>query len=137
MVGLPPEKSDLKGFPPQTDQLPLCSRGPGQGTQATTTGCGLSPCVSPTPTEHVGAGAAGARVMRGGRAVGPEERVPYGYESLFEDAGASLIAQLVKKLPAMQETPVQFLGREDRTKCKSKGVIFQTKRQAILKAVKY
>ena len=83
MVGLPPEKSDLKGFPPQTDQLPLCSRGPGQGTQATTTGCGLSPCVSPTPTEHVGAGAAGARVMRGGRAVGPEERVPYGYESLF------------------------------------------------------
>ena len=113
MVGLPPEKSDLKGFPPQTDQLPLCSRGPGQGTQATTTGCGLSPCVSPTPTEHVGAGAAGARVMRGGRAVGPEERVPYGYESLFEDAGASLIAQLVKKLPAMQETPVQFLGRED------------------------
>ena len=113
VVGLPPEKSDLKGFPPQTDQLPLCSRGPGQGTQATTTGCGLSPCVSPTPTEHVGAGAAGARVMRGGRAVGPEERVPYGYESLFEDAGASLIAQLVKKLPAMQETPVQFLGRED------------------------
>ena len=26
---------------------------------------------------------------------------------------ASLIAQLVKKPPAMQETPVQFLGRED------------------------
>ena len=26
---------------------------------------------------------------------------------------ASLIAQLVKKLPAMQETQVQFLGRED------------------------
>ena len=26
---------------------------------------------------------------------------------------ASLIAQLVKNLPAMQETPVQFLGRED------------------------
>ena len=25
----------------------------------------------------------------------------------------SLIAQLVKNLPAMQETPVQFLGRED------------------------
>ena len=25
---------------------------------------------------------------------------------------ASLIAQLVKNLPAMQETPVQFLGRE-------------------------
>ena len=26
---------------------------------------------------------------------------------------ASLIAQLVKNLPAMQETQVQFLGRED------------------------
>ena len=27
--------------------------------------------------------------------------------------GASLVAQLVKNLPTMQETPVQFLGRED------------------------
>ena len=27
--------------------------------------------------------------------------------------GASLIAQLVKNLPAMQETPVQFLGQKD------------------------
>ena len=27
--------------------------------------------------------------------------------------GASLIAQLVKNLPAMQETSVQFLGQED------------------------
>ena len=26
---------------------------------------------------------------------------------------ASLVAQLVKNLPATQETPVQFLGRED------------------------
>ena len=26
---------------------------------------------------------------------------------------APLTAQLVKNLPAMQETPVQFLGRED------------------------
>ena len=26
---------------------------------------------------------------------------------------ASLVAQLVKTLPAMQETPVQFLGWED------------------------
>ena len=34
-------------------------------------------------------------------------------ESSFAPAGASLIAQLVKKLPAMQEIPVQFLGRED------------------------
>ena len=27
--------------------------------------------------------------------------------------GASLVAQLVKNLPAMQETLVQFLGQED------------------------
>ena len=27
-------------------------------------------------------------------------------------SGASLVAQLVKNPPAMQETPVQFLGRE-------------------------
>ena len=27
--------------------------------------------------------------------------------------GTSLIAQLVKNLPAMQEIPVRFLGRED------------------------
>ena len=27
--------------------------------------------------------------------------------------GASLIAELVKNPPAMQETPVQFLGQED------------------------
>ena len=26
---------------------------------------------------------------------------------------ASLVAQMVKNLPAMQETPVQFLGQED------------------------
>ena len=28
-------------------------------------------------------------------------------------ARASLVAQLLKKLPAMQETLVQFVGRED------------------------
>ena len=28
-------------------------------------------------------------------------------------SGASLVAQLVKNPPAMQETPVRFLGRED------------------------
>ena len=35
--------------------------------------------------------------------------------SLVDPAGprASLIAQLIKNLPAMQETPVQFLGQED------------------------
>ena len=40
----------------------------------------------------------------------------WGLESLkqFLEVGASSpIAQLVKKLPAMQETPVQFLGWED------------------------
>ena len=31
----------------------------------------------------------------------------------FLDLRVSLIAQLVKKLPAMQETPVLFLGWED------------------------
>ena len=29
------------------------------------------------------------------------------------NSGASLVAQLVKNLPAVQETPVQFLGRAD------------------------
>ena len=29
------------------------------------------------------------------------------------DSGASLIAQLVKNPPAMRETPLQFLSRED------------------------
>ena len=31
----------------------------------------------------------------------------------LQHSWASLIAQLVKKLPATQETPVRFLGRED------------------------
>ena len=30
-----------------------------------------------------------------------------------KEKGVSLIAQLVKNLPAMQETPVRFLGLED------------------------
>ena len=29
------------------------------------------------------------------------------------DTWVSLVAQLVKNLPAIQETPVQFLGQED------------------------
>ena len=29
------------------------------------------------------------------------------------EASSSLIAQLVKNLPGIQETPVQFLGQED------------------------
>ena len=31
----------------------------------------------------------------------------------FQYSWASLVAQLVKNLPAMQETPVQLLGQED------------------------
>ena len=31
----------------------------------------------------------------------------------LQDSWASLVAQLVKNLPAMWETPVQFLGLED------------------------
>ena len=40
----------------------------------------------------------------------------YSFKSLFPAVNplrASLVAQLVKNLPAMQETPVQFLGQED------------------------
>ena len=37
----------------------------------------------------------------------------WGLKRVRHNLGASLIAQLVKNLPAMQETPVQFLGRED------------------------
>ena len=35
------------------------------------------------------------------------------YKSFLAKYRASLIAQLVKNLPAMQETLVQFLGQED------------------------
>ena len=31
----------------------------------------------------------------------------------YDTSGASLLAQLVKHLPAMQGTPVRFLGQED------------------------
>ena len=31
----------------------------------------------------------------------------------FRDFGASFVAQMIKNLPAMQETPVQSLGQED------------------------
>ena len=33
--------------------------------------------------------------------------------SKYLPSGTSLVAQLIKNLPAMQETPVQFLGQED------------------------
>ena len=32
---------------------------------------------------------------------------------MTEFGGSSLVSQLVKNLPAMQETPVQFLGPQD------------------------
>ena len=35
------------------------------------------------------------------------------FDSVYGFKGASLVAQLVKNLPVMQGTPVQFLGRED------------------------
>ena len=37
----------------------------------------------------------------------------YRISSFYGEALASLVAQLVKNLPAMQESPVQFLGQED------------------------
>ena len=39
----------------------------------------------------------------------PGERIGY----LFQYSLAFLVSQLVKNLPAMQETPVRFLGWED------------------------
>ena len=39
--------------------------------------------------------------------------VKLGFESRLSDPGASLVAQMVKHLPAMQETWVQSLGQED------------------------
>ena len=42
-----------------------------------------------------------------GRSAG--ERIGYPHQYSW----ASLVAQLVKNPPAMQETPVQFLGQED------------------------
>jgi len=43
----------------------------------------------------------------------PQNTVPLNYYSIKLYYQASLIAQLVKNLSAMQETPIQFLGRED------------------------
>ena len=37
----------------------------------------------------------------------------YLFLRVLETGKSSLIAQLVKNPPAMQETPVQFLGQED------------------------
>ena len=45
-------------------------------------------------------------IPRSGRSAGEGISYPLQY-------WASLLAQLVKNLPAMQETPVRFLGRED------------------------
>ena len=46
-------------------------------------------------------------IPRVGRSPGQEIGYPLQY------SWASLVAQLVKNLPAMRETPVQFLGRDD------------------------
>ena len=45
--------------------------------------------------------------------VGGRQAQKGGYICILITDVASLIAQLVKNLPAMQETPVQFLGQED------------------------
>ena len=42
---------------------------------------------------------------------GPDSKL--GYWAPFSSSQASLTAQLVKNPPAMQDTPVRFLGRED------------------------
>ena len=44
-----------------------------------------------------------------GSGISPGEGIGYP----LQHSWASLVAQLVKNLPAVQETPVQFLGRED------------------------
>ena len=44
---------------------------------------------------------------------GIEPRSPALQEDALEHVRASLIVQLVKNPPAMQERPVQFLGQED------------------------
>ena len=43
----------------------------------------------------------------------PDPRIKLRSPALQTDWVASLIAQLVKNSPAMQETPVRFLGQED------------------------
>ena len=43
----------------------------------------------------------------------PMELITFGNSSSFPSTRASLIAQLVKNPPAVQETQVQFLGQED------------------------
>ena len=48
-----------------------------------------------------------------GSILGSERSAGEGIGYSLHYSWASLIAQLVKNLPAMQETPVQFLGRED------------------------
>ena len=39
--------------------------------------------------------------------------MPVGFIDHHHHKQASLVAQLVKDLPAVQETPVEFLGQED------------------------
>ena len=44
--------------------------------------------------------------------IQPGNTIPK-FKNIYTIFGASTVAQLVKNLPAMQETRVQFLGRED------------------------
>ena len=157
VVGLPPTKSDLKGFPPQTDQLPVF-----QGTCAGNLGYHhwswpQSLCFSRTywtcggwvswgrgDVEREGSGSWGegpigvwvplwrcwgfpdssvgketacnagdpSSIPGSGRST--EEGIGY----LLQYSWASLVAQLVKNLPAMQGTWVWSLGWKD---CLKKG----------------
>ena len=47
------------------------------------------------------------------RTVDGLEKVCYDFQKVLRLGSWSLVAQLVKNPPAMQETPVQFLDRED------------------------
>ena len=64
------------------------------------------PCDSAGKESACNAGDLGS-ISKLGRASGEGKGYPLQY------SWASLVAQLVKSQPAMQETPVQFLGWED------------------------
>ena len=53
----------------------------------------------------------------GSHPCSPGIPLPYPFYWIFgvypTSLGASLTAQLIRNLPAMQETPIQFLGQED------------------------
>ena len=70
-------------------------------------GCVAAPCLfSPLRMKH--------KAWWGSMSFGGTSHLGTSFEWGFPGGSrASLIAQLVKNLPAMQETPVWFLGQED------------------------